>query len=548
MPAPMINLTNDPQFAAAVAPIAPAPAAPVVPTVSPAVVTPSTTAATSAPLTTSPSAPALTTLSPRPAAASAPKPTTFGEKLHAALMRNPLQPGGILKNVAIAGIDAVGGITNVLANVAAPPDSAIGIAAQTARNIQASRQATADAAAKAKQQAFENQMRSNEDQRSQQMLNSDLDLNKAKMFEAHAAAINTLRIARQESDEFHAQMQQSANTLAQPYEEAGGEVLAHDIPESEKLNWMQQHAPRDPKTGRPDPTQYISFQDGEIPVMDPKTGQQMLSPDGTPAYQRTYQIIKIGPRVELTRGQVAILNQYAPPNQGQWETGQKLDGQSYALLAKRAQLAETVALNVQKTQSEINKNLSDAKKARADANLANQTAAQKAQNLRTANLFAPYLGIAGGDPVLALDYMKRSKDAKSVPLVEQMYGPGTIEKTRQANLTALAKTIEDDQKQLNDPVASAQMSDDDKTELQNELKAARAQRNQYLGLHPNDPDQITQSVLRLDTLDPSKRSQAILGSTTTPNAAKIYLLRHYGLPVPPALLPQPKPAAQPAAQ
>ena len=69
-------------------------------------------------------------------------------------------------------------------------------------------------------------------------------------------------------------------------------------------------------------------------------------------------------------------------------------------------------------------------------------------------------------------------------------------------------------------------------------------RNAYLGLHVGDPDQITKSVLQLDEVDPAKRGATILGSTTMPNTAKVYLLRHYNLPVPPALLP--KAAAQPA--
>lgn len=465
--------------------------------------------------------------------------TPFGQKLHASLLRS-------LPALALATLGKVGNAaTDILAPISAPETSPLYYAAKTAQNIQAQRQSTLDAAAKQKQQDFENQMKSNEDQRAQQALNSELQMNQAKMAEAHANQINAMRIASDESDEFDAKMQASADTLAQPYLDSGGEILAHDIPESQKLDWMKNEAPKDPQTGKPDLTQYISFQDGKVPIMDSKTGKQLVDADGDPQFQRTYQIIKIGPDVELTKDQATILNKYAPPNQGTWEVGQKLSGINYALLAKRAQAAETVALNVEKTQSEISKNDADAKKAIADANSANQTAAQKAQNLATEKLFAPYLGIAGGDPVIALDYMKRSKDAKSVAAVEQMYGPGVLDKTRAQNLTTLTKTIDDDEKQLNDPTISATMSDDDKTQLQNELKAARAQRNEYLGLHPSDPPQMTQTIMQFDKVDPAKRSATIL-ATSMPNSAKIYVLRHYGLPVPPALLPQAN--AQPAAQ
>jgi hypothetical protein len=537
MPDPMIQLT--PELQAAAAPLAPAPAAPLVPTVSASSPAFAPQAAPAAP-TPAPSMPVLT--APSLSAAATRKPATFGEKLHAALMRNPLHGiGGVMGNVATAAIDALAPEAG-----AVDPNSGIGVLSGVAANIAARRQAAADAAAKAKQQAFENARETASDQREQQRLNSELDMNHFNMVVAHANMVNAGRIAGQETDEFNAKMEQSAQTLSQPYLDAGAQVMGHDVPESQKLDWLNQNAPRDPKSGHPDFSKFISFQDGTAPVIDPKTGKQMMSPDGTPAYQRTYQIIEIGPDVELTPDQVTILNKFAPPNQGKWDAGQKLNPQTYALLAKKAQLAETVQLNVEKTQSEIRKNMSDAEKAKADASLARMTTAQKAQNLATANLFSPYLAVAGGDPILGLDYMLRSKDAKSAQMVEQMYGPGVLEKARTTNINALSKTITDDEKQLNDPVTSSTMSADDKASLQQELQAARQKRNQYLGLHQDDPPQITQSVLSLDAIDPAKRGTTIL-SSKMPNSAKVYLLRHYGLPIPPAILPQPKPA-QPAVQ
>lgn|SRR5487761_109868 len=538
----MIELT--PELQAAAAPLA----TPVVPTPSvPTVAAPFQTnnpvgpAGPVAPLGTSTSASA--PAAAQPAAPARPKNPTFAEKLHAAIIRSPLNYLNPLATVAVSAVDALAG---PLSRVAAPEDSGMAVLSQTAQNIEAARQAKIDAAQKAQQQQFENQLKTNEDTRAQSELGIRQKQLGVQMAAAHTAAINSARIARHEDDTFRAQMLLTSNTLAQPYLEQGGSVVGQDIPESEKMDFIQKNAPQG-KDGKPDYSQFLSFQDGEQPVMDPKTGKQEINLDGMPVYQRTYQIVKIGPEVTLTtQGQVDLLNKYDPNASGgtPWQVGQKLPGQSYAMIAKQAQANETVALNVEKTQSEIRKNMTQSQKNKADAQLASQSAAQKAQNLRTSQIFATYLAQTGGDPVLALDLMKRSKDANSIGAVAQMYGPGTLTKLRAQNLTTLTNTINSDQKQLNDPVASATMSADDKANTQAELRAAKMARNAYLGLHVGDPDQITKSVLQLDEVDPAKRGAMILGSTTMPNTAKVYLLRHYNLPVPPALLP--KPAAQPA--
>ena len=545
----MIELT--PELQAAVAPLE----APVVPTPTvPQVAAPfqsNPTAPTPAPTSGfaplgAPTAPAAA----QPAVPAPTKPTSFGAKLHEALMKNPLHPGGVLGSVAIAGLDALsGGVTSALSNVAAPADSGAGVLAQTAKNIEAAKQAKINAAQKAQQQQFENQLKTNEDTRAQSELGIRQKQLGVQMAAAHTAAINSARIARHEDDTFRAQMLLTSNTLAQPYLEQGGSVVGQDIPESEKMDFIQKNAPQG-KDGKPDYSQFLSFQDGEQPVMDPKTGKQEINLDGMPVYQRTYQIVKIGPEVTLTtQGQVDLLNKYDPNASGgtPWQVGQKLPGQSYAMIAKQAQANETVALNVEKTQSEIRKNMTQSQKNKADAQLASQSAAQKAQNLRTSQMFAKYLGQTGGDPILALSLLKRSKDANQINAVEQLYGAGTLTKLRAQNLTTLTKTITDDESQLNNPTTSAVMSDDDKANMVAELRAARMARNSYLDLHPNDPPQFAEFVTKLDAFkdNPQQLSSQILLSKKADPSTKRYLLNHYGLPIPAYLQVAPPAAAAP---
>ena len=537
----MIELT--PELQAAAAPLAtPVVPTPTVPQVSAAFQTnnPVSPAGPVVPLGTSTSAPA--PAAAQPAVPAPTKPTSFGAKLHEALMKNPLHPGGVLPSVLIAGIDALGGVTNALSNVAASPDSGMGVLTQTAQNIEAQKAAKAQAVAAeqqqvaaAKQKAFENQLK---------MQNSATDKQKADaaMMDAHAKFITSMRVDNDSSSAHNAAMAKNSESFVKPILDSGGEILYPSVSEAELhsqefLNTL----PQDPKHGGPDYTQFMPVFTGTSPILN-SDGTPKLSDAGVPMFQRNFEIVKLGKPVTLDESHAAFLNKNSPSGQP-FQVGQVLPAQLYTREWQAAHVAQGVDLNVAKTQSETQKNMSESEKAKADATLARQTSAQKAQNLRTGNLFAPYLAMAHGDPVIGFDLMKRSKDAGALTAVEQMYGPGVLEKTRQTNLTQLTATIRDNENQLNNPVTSATLSPEDKTELQNELKAARVQRNEYLGLHPNDPDQVAQSVLKLDQVDPAKRGATILGSTTMPNTAKVYLLRHYNLPVPPALLP--KPAAQP---
>ena len=104
------------------------------------------------PLAAAPSASVLT--APVATPLVKPKNPTFGMRLHAALMSNPLTFKNPLANVAISALDALGGATGALSNVAAPADSGAGVLAQTAKNIEANKAAKAKAAADAQRQAM----------------------------------------------------------------------------------------------------------------------------------------------------------------------------------------------------------------------------------------------------------------------------------------------------------------------------------------------------------------------------------------------------------
>ena len=411
----MIQLT--PELQAAAAPLE----APVVPTPTvPQVAAPfqsNPTAPTSAP--TSGFAPLAA-----PTAPAASQPVTAKTQLAAALgpalAKNPLQLLGRLASAGhiAAGINLLAGTaTNALSRVAAPEGSGMAVLSQTAQNIEAAKQAKIDAAQKAQQQQFENNLKTKEDQRAQTELGLEQQKNTLLMAQGHTALAISNRIATQETDEFNQKMQAGANTLAEPYLNAGGEVVGHDIPDSQLADFMSKNT----KNG----DHYAHIPDGRTPVIDPNTGKQKIDLDGMPVTEPTYQIIKVGPNVVINQKQADFLNQFEPNDAqgGKWQVGQTLSGQAYYSVAMKAQQQQTVALNVEKAQSEIKKAMSEAQKNKADAALANQSAAVKAQNLRTSSMFATYLAQTGGDPVLALDLMKRSKDANSIGAVEQMYGP-----------------------------------------------------------------------------------------------------------------------------
>jgi hypothetical protein len=148
---PLLSMENDQQTGPG--PLVPAPtAAPApaaAPPASPMLVNPGVLGGPSAA-----PAPVLMPSAPAPApAAVPPSRMTFGQKLHQALLKNPLTPGlGVLGHVAVAAIDALGNMsTEPVQN--GNPLAALGA---TAHNVVASRAAAADAAAKAKQQQIEN--------------------------------------------------------------------------------------------------------------------------------------------------------------------------------------------------------------------------------------------------------------------------------------------------------------------------------------------------------------------------------------------------------
>jgi len=541
----MIELT--PELQAAAAPLA----TPVVPTPSvPTVAAPFQTnnpvapAGPVAPLGTSTSAPA--PAAAQPAAPARPKNPTFAEKLHAAIIRSPLNYLNPLATVAVSAVDALAG---PLSRVAAPEDSGMAVLSQTAQNIEAQKAAKAKAVAAAQQQVAAAKQKAFENQIKAQNAATDKQKADAAMMDAHAKFITSMRLDNDSSGPHNTAMAKNAEAQVKPILDSGGEILYPSVTEDQLHSQdFLDTLPQDPKHGGPDYTQFMPVFTGTTAVLNPDGTPEINPKNGEPVFTRNFEVVKLGKPVTLGQQQADFLNRYNPSGQ-QYQVGQVLPAQLYTREYAAAHVLQGAELIRDKTVAEARKDMTQAQKNRADAVLANQTAAQKQQNMLADKLFAPYLAQAGGDAVLGIDMMRRSKDAKSISLVEQRYGAGVIEKTRQDNLVALQKTIADGEKQLNDPTTSATMNDQDKFDLQNEVQNARAERNQYLGLHRNDPPIIGDSILKLNKVPADQRSAQILLSKNTPDNAKRYLLQHYGLPVPTNLqVPAAVPAAPPAQQ
>lgn len=479
-----------------------------------------------------------------PTAPAAAQPVTAKTQLAAALgpalAKNPLQ---LLGKVAVAGHIAAGlnllsGVTNALSDVAAPPDSGMAVLSQTAQNIEAQKAARAQAVAAeqqqvaaAKQKAFENQLK---------MQNSATDKQKADaaMIDAHAKFITSMRVDNDSSSAHNTAMAKNSESFVKPILDSGGEILYPSVSEAELhsqefLNTL----PQDPKHGGPDYTQFMPVFTGTSPILN-SDGTPKLSDAGVPMFQRNFEIVKLGKPVTLDESHAAFLNKNNPSGQP-FQVGQVLPAQLYTREWQAAHVAQGVQLNVQKTQAQIQESLSRSEQAKATARNENMTADEKSQNLRTSAIFAKYLADprANGDPVRALDLLKGSKDASLVGLVEKLYGPGTLEKVRQDNLVSWRNTIKDNQKRLDDDRDAPkkdQMSDQDRTDLQNEIKYAHQNINVYSGLHPSDPDQFASAKSKLKGMTPDQQVVNIMLWPAPPGAKK-YLLMNMGLPVPPSL-------------
>jgi hypothetical protein len=228
------------------------------------------------------------------------------------------------------------------------------------------------------------------------------------------------------------------------------------------------------------------------------------------------------------------------------QAGQQLPAADYYRLSKDAQTQRGVQMNVRELQARIEESQSATEANKARTREENLTTEEKQQNLQAARDFAPWLAGANGDPVIAMQNMAADPKAKQkLGLVEQLYGPGNLERARQETLGNLEKTIDENEKVLNEhsQPGATPLPADESDDLRAEIKQAQAKRNQYLGLHPADPNQFADSVLVLDKVPADQRAAFITSSAAMPPAAKIYLLKHYNLPVP-ANLTQPQAPTQ----
>ena len=157
------------------------------------------------------------------------------------------------------------------------------------------------------------------------------------------------------------------------------------------------------------------------------------------------------------------------------------------------------------------------------------------QNDRAKSLFAPYLAQANGDAVIGMQLMAADPNEKNnLELVQQLYGPGNLEKVRVDTLRSIDATIAEDQKVLTEHAkpGNEPLDADEAQSLRGEVVAAQAKKNMYLGLPPTAKPAYARAKQLLDPLSPADRA-ANIAKVTDP-AVRADLYRIYGTQPPQA--------------
>jgi hypothetical protein len=302
----------------------------------------------------------------------------------------------------------------------------------------------------------------------------------AQIAEAHAHEVNAMTIARDADRKSQAEIQEHASTMSQPFKDKGAAVLGEHLTSEE----VQQRI----KDGSLDPTQAHSFVDGYVDVLD-KDGKPQVDPEtGLHAQRPTFQLLSPVPQVTLNKAQADLLQKYAPHSGGTFTEGTTMKGETYYTLAKQAQEAQTVDLNVKELNARIDASKTEAERNKAQTQEANLTIAEKQRNVQARTIFAPYLAKTNGDPLLAIQLMGSDpKQQKNLGLVEELYGPGNLTKAREDTVKSLETVIEKNTKEIDEhstPGATPLPADELK-DLQDEIQQSRAMRAKYLGLSGN---------------------------------------------------------------
>jgi hypothetical protein len=427
----------------------------------------------------------------------------------------------------------------------------------------------ADRIANQNQRQFDNDLKTKESQRQDQMLSLEQQRTKAQMAASQAEEVLHAKMSRNADLEYQTNSTKDAQADAQPLFDAGALTTAT----KQTSDQLQEVLKADAAKGIQD----HYFQDGWQPQLDAQ-GKPMTDKDGTQQMRATWMIVGPVPNngmVNIDAAKAADWNKLGV-TPTPLKAGQQLPAADYYRLSKDAQTQRGVQQSVDNVKSEIAERSSAAARDQALTREANLTIEEKEQNNRTRLAFAQYLAAANGDDNLAMDSLSRSTDPKVRALigpVEQLYGPGSLETMRVKKIDGLQQTIKGNNDRL-DKIAkengdtdfqqivadntaqlssgkdskgkgltdaqkgvlqadldSAQKHLDEINGIKSDTKQAQQQQDQYLGIHPSDSpemQQIQNNMLDADP-DPEKRASIILNSTTLDDARKLSLLQRDGL-------------------
>ena len=466
----------------------------------------------------------------------------------------------------------IGGLGNALGNVGAAVGN-VGVApagsgflygfSKGAQGIDERNRQIAAQQEKIKQQDIENKRLQAQQQISQQTADADTMRAKAAMAEGQINAHHEAKINRNLDYEAAQRAWSDSEKSRNALEEQGSQTLYHNLPSDQLQTMLQNKQLSSVKN-------YI-FQDGFADVTDATTGKPVLDENGDPMQRPTFSVMSEIPTVKVNADRAAYLSRFSGTD---IQENQELPGSLYYMLQKRADANRATLLAAADTAAKIQNLNSESKEHNAEAWDKGLSAQEKQTKIQASKVFAPYLSQSDGDVILAFDAMGRSKDKDKLGMVEQLVGPGGIERARKDALSDLGKTISSGTTQLaktnklmadrqddlyvakpskpltpQQTVSNAQVQKDldnyqaQIDDINRDLKAARQQRNRYMGLNPQEDERIVANVEALKKLPESHRANAILTSSA-PDAAKLHLFNVLGLPVPVQLQPK---SVQPAA-
>jgi hypothetical protein len=392
--------------------------------------------------------------------------------------------------------------------------------------------------AQQKQQASDTDLKNKQQTVEQSRLELEKQRTAASIAEANLHELQYQKAIRNADQEFHEKSVEYAKQAAQPLIDAGAQTLAQGL-DSDRL---QERVQKDAAAGHRD---YV-FQDGMAPLIG-KDGKPVLDKNGEPQMRATWTILGEAPEsVKLTKKQADDWNASGILGQPVQE-GQSLPSAVYYNTAKKVQTQQGVQLAIDHVKAEIDEAQARTGEAKAATTAHNLTIEEKRQNDRAKQVFAPYLAGANGDAILAYQNMSQDPEGqKNIGAVQALFGPGNLEKVRTDTIKSLEKDIEDNQKfvtkrlkEIDDSGKPASADEQQEiSDAQLEIKQAAAKRNQYLGLHPQDPPRIAELKKIGDSIPEATRATTIANSPSLNSQEKAYLLKLYGL-TPPQPVQQP---------